>query len=97
MRKLSTKTHVRLANGHQVASTKVCDVLFTLVQHKIVCKFHVLCNLRAADIALGLLWLDDEQATLKFGIERLFALMNCTVVETQMVDRRPECPLISFA
>jgi hypothetical protein len=44
---------------------------------------------------MGLPWLDDEQATLKFDAERLFILMNGTVIENQVIERRPECLLLS--
>jgi hypothetical protein len=72
MQKLSTKINVRLANGHRVASTKVCDISFTVAQHDFVRSFHVFRHLRAADIVLGLPWLAVEQATLEVGgAERL--------------------------
>jgi hypothetical protein len=45
----------------------MCEVSFTLAPHEFVRTFHVLRGLRAADIVLGLSWLDDEQATLQFG------------------------------
>jgi hypothetical protein len=45
--------------------------------------------------SLGLPWLDDEQATLKFGAERLLALLDGTVIENQVIERRPERQLLS--
>jgi hypothetical protein len=38
--------------------------------------FCVLCDVRVADMVLGLPWLDDEQASLKFGHVRVFTLMD---------------------
>jgi hypothetical protein len=41
-------------------------------------------------------WLDDEEATLDFGADRLlFTFMNGTTVETQLADKRPERRLLS--
>jgi hypothetical protein len=71
MRKSSTITHVRLTKGQRVSLTKVCDISFTIDEHDCVRTFHALCDFRAADVVLDLPWLDDEQATLKFGTERL--------------------------
>jgi hypothetical protein len=52
--------------------------------------------LRVADIVLGLPWLADEEVTIKLGAERLLsALMDGTVVETQVGERPPECLLMS--
>jgi hypothetical protein len=65
----------------------MCEVPLSVVQHEFVRTFHVLRDLRAADIVLGLPWLDDEQATLTFGTQRFFTLMDGTSVETQVVDR----------
>jgi hypothetical protein len=91
MRKSSTKTHVRLANGQRVASTKVCDLLFIVAQHESISKFHVLRDLRDAGIVLGLPWLDDDQAALTFGNERHFILIHGIVIENQVMERQPEC------
>jgi hypothetical protein len=91
----STKTHVRLANGQRFASTKACDISLNVTQHDFVRTFYVLRDLRAADIRLGLQWLDDEQATLKFDTERLFTLVDGIVIENQDIERRPECLLLS--
>jgi hypothetical protein len=72
----------------------VCDISFTVAQHDFVRTFHALRDLRAADIVLGLPWLDDEQAGLKFGAERLFTLMDGTAIENQVIERHPECLLL---
>jgi hypothetical protein len=60
-RKSSTKTSVRLANGQRVTSSTVCDYTFQLARHEFHRTFYVLRDLRAADLILGLPWLDDEQ------------------------------------
>jgi hypothetical protein len=75
MRKSSTKAHVRLDNGKR-------GVLhfFNVAQHDFLRTFHVIRNFHAAGIVMGLPWLDDEQATLKFGTERLFTLMDAQVI-----------------
>jgi hypothetical protein len=65
--KFATKTVVRLANGQRLTSTKVCDISLHVAQHDSVRTFYVLSDFCAADIVLALPWLDDEQATLKFG------------------------------
>jgi hypothetical protein len=93
MRKL-TKMHVRFANGLRVASTKLSDMTFTLAHHEFVRTFHVICDLRAADTVLGLQWLDDEKATLKFGTERLFTFVDGAIVEIKVVVRLPKCLLM---
>jgi hypothetical protein len=64
-------THVRFTKGQRVSLPKVRDISFTIVQHDCVRTFHALRDFRAADIVLDLPWLDDEQATLKFGTERI--------------------------
>jgi hypothetical protein len=51
--------------------------------------------LRAANLILGLPWLDDEQASLQFGSTWIFTLMDGTAVETTLEERRPECLLMS--
>jgi hypothetical protein len=61
-RKSVTKTHVRLANGQRVTSSTVCDVTFELARHEYHRTFYVLRDLRAADLIMGLPWLDDEHA-----------------------------------
>jgi hypothetical protein len=88
-RKSLTKTHVRLANGQRVTSSTVCDVTFELARHEFQRTFYVLRDLRAADLIPGLLWLDDEHASLQFGSTRVFTLMDGTAVETQLAERRP--------
>jgi hypothetical protein len=94
-RKSTTKNPVRLANGQRVTSTTVCDVTFEMARHEFHRTFYVLRNLRAADLILGLPWLDDEHASLQFGITRVFTLMDVTAVETTLEERRPECLLLS--
>jgi hypothetical protein len=44
---------------------------------------------------LGLQWLDDDQATLKLGTEHIFTLVDGTIVETQVMVRRPEHMLMT--
>jgi hypothetical protein len=78
----------------RIASIKVCDITFTVAQHDFSLTFHVVRHLHAVGIVLGFPWLDDEQATLRFGTECVYALMDGTVVETQVVVRRPECLLM---
>jgi hypothetical protein len=50
----------------------------------------------AGDMVLDLPWLDGEQASLQFGVTRLFPMMDGTTVEIQMEDRRNECLLMSY-
>jgi hypothetical protein len=69
-RKSATKTPVRLANGQRVTSSTVCNVTFELARHEFHRTFYVLRDLRAADLMLGLPWLDDEYASLQFGSTR---------------------------
>jgi hypothetical protein len=94
-RKSLTKAPVRLANGQRVTSSTVCDVTFELARHEFQRTFYVLRDLRAADLILGLPWLDDEHASLKFGSTMVFTLMDGTAVETQLEERRPECLMMS--
>jgi hypothetical protein len=98
-RKSPTKTRVRLANGHRVTSSIVCDITFELARHEFQRNFYVLRDLRAADLVLGLPWLDDVHAFLPFGTTRVFTLMDGgTTVETQIEEeRRHECLLMSSA
>jgi hypothetical protein len=90
-----TKTPFRLANGHRVTSSAVCDVTFELARHEFKRAFYVLSDLRAADLVMGLPWLDDEQASLQFGTTRAFTLMDGTALATLLEERRPECLLMS--
>jgi hypothetical protein len=94
-RKFVTKTHVRLANGQRVTSSTVCDVTFELARHEFQRNFYVLRDLRAADLIMGLPWRDDEHASLQFGSTKVFTLMDGTVPETHIEERRPECLLMS--
>jgi hypothetical protein len=94
-RKSATKTPVRLANGQRVTSSTVCDDTFELDRHEFHRTFYVLRDLRAADLILGLPWLDDEHASLQFGTTMVFTLMDGTIVETTLEERRPECLLLS--
>jgi hypothetical protein len=95
LQKSVTKTHVRLANGHRVTSSTVCDVTFELARHEFHRTFYVLRDLRTSDLILGLPWLDDEQASLQFGSTGVFTLMDGTIVDTTLEERRPECLLMS--
>jgi hypothetical protein len=94
-RKSVTKTPIRLANGQRVTFSTVCDVTFELARHEFHRTFYVLRDLRAADLIMGLPWLDDEHASLQFGTTRVFTLMDGTVVETTLEERRPKCLLLS--
>jgi hypothetical protein len=78
-----------------VTSSTICDVTFELAQHEFHRTFYVLRDLRAADLVMGLPWLDDEQASLQFGTTRVFALMDGTAVGTTLEERRHECLLMS--
>jgi hypothetical protein len=71
-RKSLTKTPIRLANGQRVTSSIVCDVTFELARHEFQRIFYVLRDLRAADLIVGLPWLDDENASLQFGSITVF-------------------------
>jgi hypothetical protein len=51
-RKSPTKTLVRLANGQRVTSSNVCKVTFELARHEIQRTFHVLRDLRVADLVM---------------------------------------------
>jgi hypothetical protein len=70
-------------------------LLFKLVRHEFHWTFYVLRDLRAADLILGLPWLDNEHACLQFGSTTGFSLMDGTAVETTLEERRPECLLMS--
>jgi hypothetical protein len=72
-RKSLTKTPVRLANGQSVTSSTVCDITFELARHEFQRNYeiYVLRDLRAADLVLGLPWLDDEHASSQFGTTRV--------------------------
>jgi hypothetical protein len=94
-RKSATNTPVRLANGQRVTSSTVCVVTFELDRHAFQRTSYVLRDLRAADLIMGLPWLDDEHVSLQFGSTRVFALMDGTAVETTLEERRPECLLMS--
>jgi hypothetical protein len=94
-RKSLIKTQVRLANGQRVTSSTVCDLTFELTRHEFQRNFYVLRDLSAADLILGLPCLDDEHASSQFGTIRVFTLMDGTVADTQLEERRPECLLMS--
>jgi hypothetical protein len=70
-------------------------VTFLLLSLGFVRMFHVLRDLRAANIVLGLPWLDDKQATREFGADRLFTLRDGTIIENQVIERPPQCLLMS--
>jgi hypothetical protein len=59
----------------------MCGIAFIVAKYELIRTFHVLHELRVADIVLGLPWLHDEQATLKFGTGQLFTLMDVNVIE----------------
>jgi hypothetical protein len=90
-----TKTHVRLANGQRVTSSTVCDVAFEIARHEFQGIVTSYVDLRAADLIMGLPWLDDEQASLQFGSTMVFTLMDGTTVETTLEERRPKFLLLS--
>jgi hypothetical protein len=94
-RKSPTKTHVILANSQCVTSSIVCDVTFEQTRHDFQRTFYVLRGLRAADLAMGLPWLDEEHASLQIGTTRVFTMMDGRAVETQLEERRPKCLLMS--
>jgi hypothetical protein len=74
-----------------VTSSTFCDVTFELARHEFQRTFYVLLDLRAADLIMGLQWLDDEHASLQFGTTRVFTLMDVTTMDAQLEERRPEC------
>jgi hypothetical protein len=90
-RKSQTKTKVRLANGQRVTSSTFCDITFELARQEFQLTFYVLRDLRAADPVLGLPWLDDEHASLQIGTTRVFNILDETLVDTQIEERRPQC------
>jgi hypothetical protein len=78
-----------------VTSSTVCDVTFEMVRHEFQRNFYVLRDSRAAELIMGLPWFDDEHASLQFGSTRVLTLMDGTMLETQLEERRLECLLIS--
>jgi hypothetical protein len=78
-----------------VTSSTVCDVTFELARHEFQRTFYGVRDLRAANLILGLPWLDDEHASLQFGSTMVLTLMDGTEVETQHDERRHECLLMS--
>jgi hypothetical protein len=74
-----------------VTSSTVCGITFELARHEFQRTFYVLRDKRAADLIIGLPWLDDEHASLHFGSTRAFTFMDGTTVETHLEERRPEC------
>jgi hypothetical protein len=83
-RKSLTKTHVRLASGQRVTSSTVCDVTFELARHEFQRTLYVLRDLCAADLILGLPWLDDEHASLQFGSTMVFTLNLWTALKWRL-------------
>jgi hypothetical protein len=79
-----------------VTSSTVRDITFELARHEFQRTFYFLLDLRFAYMVLGLPWLDDEQASVKFGTTRVLTVMNGIAVETQIEDRRLECLLMSY-
>jgi hypothetical protein len=82
-RKSKTKTLVRQANGQRVSFSIVSDITFEMARHEFQRTFYVLRDLRVADLVLGLPWLDDEQASLPFGMTRVFTMLDGTTMDTQ--------------
>jgi hypothetical protein len=78
-----------------VTSSTICDVTFELARHEFQRTFYVLRDLRAADLIMGLPWLDDDHAYLQFGSTMVFTLMDGTAFETTLEERRLECLLMS--
>jgi hypothetical protein len=78
-----------------VTSSIICDVTLEPARHEFQRTFHVLRDLRAVDLILGLPWLDDEHASLQFGPPMVFPLMDGTTVETHLEERRLECLMMS--
>jgi hypothetical protein len=76
-----------------VTSSTVGDVTFELACHEFQRTFYVLRDLRAADVILGLPWLDEEHASLHVGTIKVLTLMDGTTVETQLEERRPSVHL----
>jgi hypothetical protein len=75
---------------------KVRAISFRVYQHEFARRFHVLRDFRAADMVLGSPWLNDDQATLTFGTERLIiTLMDGNVIKNQVIKRRTKCLLLS--
>jgi hypothetical protein len=70
-------------------------VTFELARHEFQRTFYVSRDLRAADLILGLPWLEDQHASLQFGTTRAFTLMDGIAVETQLEERHHECLLMS--
>jgi hypothetical protein len=77
-----------------VTSATVCDVVFELARHEFQRTFYLLRDLRAHDLIMGLPWLENKHAYLKFGTTMVSTLMDGIAVEIQRVERRPECLLI---
>jgi hypothetical protein len=78
-----------------VTSSTVCDVTFELARYEFHRTFYVLRDLRAAELIMGLPWLDDDHASLQFDSTRVFTLMDGTAMETTLEERRPEFLLLS--
>jgi hypothetical protein len=69
LRKSKVKTQFPLANGQRVTSSTVCEITFIeLASHDFQRTFHVLRDLNVANLVLSFTWLNDEQASLQFGI-----------------------------
>jgi hypothetical protein len=79
-----------------VTSSSVCEIIFELVRHEFKRIFNVSRDLRATNMVLGLPWLDDEQASLRFGTTRVVTLKDGNAVETRVEERRSYCFSMSF-
>jgi hypothetical protein len=75
-RQSQTKTLVRLVIGQLVTSSTLCNITFELARIEFQRTFYLLRDLRVNVLVLGLPWLDDEQASLQFGMTHVFTLMD---------------------
>jgi hypothetical protein len=73
-----------------VTSSTVCEITFELARHEFKQTIYVLRDFWVVDVSLGLPWLDDEQASLRFGTTHVFNLMDGTSIEIQIEERRLE-------
>jgi hypothetical protein len=78
-----------LITGSELRQQRCVISLPHVAQHAFLPAFYVVRDLRAADIVLGLPWLDDEQATLEFGAEGHFTMIDGTMIKKHMIERRP--------
>lgn len=94
--KAKIKMPVKLANGQRVNCGQTATVSIEVAGHRYENRvFHILRELKVADVVLGLTWLDDAEVTVKYGENRIMTLSDGTYVDTTSVDRRPQCSIIS--